>query len=242
MAIVSEDVRYTAIDSEMHGRLFRDDRWRSCRPAVMVFPEGFGISEHTYDAAQRITELGYIGLACDVYGEAYFHNGPSAELVERNRRVTSDQRRLRATGISALNLLRARDDVDASRIAAIGYCLGGTIAMELGFAAAPIAAIASFHPSFRGLTLPDAGNTPCPMDLYMGAEDYASPPEARTAFEAAMKGTGVRWRMILYGSVKHSYTNPNCSGMGDAVAYDAEAARHSWESMAALFEEAFAKV
>ena len=240
MAIIGEDVRYTAFDNTMHGRVFRDDRWTDPRPAVLIFPEGFGISEHTYDAARRVTELGYIGMACDLYGEAYFHNGPSDYLAARNRELTSNQALLRTTGTSALELLRARGDVDSARIAAAGYCFGGTIAIELGFAAAPIVAVASFHPSFRGLTLVDAGNTRCPMHLFIGAEDYSAQPAARMPFEEALNGAGVRWRMTLYGSVKHSYTNPDCQGMGDAVEYDAEADQDSFESMARLLARAFA--
>jgi dienelactone hydrolase len=240
MAIVSEDLRYTAIDTEMHGRLFRDDAWTGPRPAVLVFPEGFGISDHTYDAARRITELGYIGMACDIYGGAHFHNGPCPDLVERNLKLTSDRNRMRATGTVPLDLLRARDDVDAARIAAAGYCIGGTLAMELAFAEAPIRAAVAFHPSFRGLTLDDAGKSSCPVHLHIGVDDYAAPPEARAAFETAMRGTGVRWRMMLYGGVKHSFANPDCAGMGDAVAYDAEVHEDSWCSMAELFERQFA--
>jgi dienelactone hydrolase len=240
MAIISEDIRYDVLDRSMHGRLFRDDGWRDPRPAVMVFPEGFGISDHTYGAARRIAALGYVGFACDLYGEAYFHNGPSDYLRQRNVELTANQRLMRATGTSALDVLRERLDVDNARIAAAGYCIGGTIAMELGFAAAPIVAIASFHPSFKGMTLSDAANLPCPMQLFLGAEDYASPPEAREQFEKAMHGKGLRWRMTVYGSVKHSYTNPHCAGMGDAVAYDEEADRDSWDSMARMLETAFA--
>jgi dienelactone hydrolase len=239
MAIVSEQIRYPALDMAMHGRLFRDDSWREPRPAVLIFPEGFGISQHTYDAARRVAELGYVGMACDLYGEGYFHNGPSQYLRERNVVITTQQAVMRATGTSALDVLRARADVDPARIAAAGYCLGGTIAMELGFAGAPIVGIASFHPSFKGMTYADVANVLCPMEIFLGAEDYASPPEARALFEQAMHGKGVRWRMTVYGSVKHSYTNPNCEGMGDAVAYDAEADAHSFHAMAKMLEEVF---
>jgi dienelactone hydrolase len=240
MAILSEDIRYEAQGRPMHGRLFRDEAWQGPRPAVLVFPEGFGISEHTYDAAWRIAELGYLGFACDLYGEGWFHNGPHPYLMERNAELTTDCHALRAIGASALDLLAARSDVDASRIAAIGYCLGGTIAIELGFAAAPLAAISTFHPTFRGLTLADAGNTPCPMQLFVGADDYACPLAARETFEEALRDTGGRWQMTIYGGVKHSFTNPNCGGMGDKVAYDAEADRHSWSEMARLFEQVLA--
>lgn len=236
MAIVSEDIRYRAQGRTMHGRLFRDDAWQGARPAVTVFPEGFGISDHTYEAARRIARLGYLGFACDLYGEGFFHNGPHPYLGERNTELTTDRQALRAIGTSALAVLHARADVDAARIAAIGYCLGGTIAIELGFAGERLAAISTFHPTFRGLTLADAANTPCPMQLFVGADDYACRPEARVTFEAAMEGTGVRWQMTVYGGVRHSFTNPDCQGMGDKVAYDAEADRHSWSEMAALFE------
>jgi dienelactone hydrolase len=240
MAIVWEDIRYRALDLSMHGRLFRDDGWREPRPAVMIFPEGFGISDHTYDAARRVAAIGYVAMACDLYGDAYFHNGPSDYLRERNVEITTQQAVMRAVGMSALDALRARPDVDTARIAAAGYCLGGTIAMELGFAGAPIVGIAAFHPSFKGMTYADGAQVPCPMEVFLGAEDYASPPEARALFEQAMHGKGVRWRMTVYGSVKHSYTNPNCQGMGDAVAYDAEAERDSFEAMARMLATAFA--
>jgi dienelactone hydrolase len=76
MSVKAEDVRY---GSSMHGRLFRDDLSSDPRPGVLVFPEGFGISDHTYKAAERVAALGYVALACDLYGGGYFHNGPSPE-------------------------------------------------------------------------------------------------------------------------------------------------------------------
>jgi dienelactone hydrolase len=240
MPIISEDVQYEASGRPMHGRIFRDEGLPGPRPAVMVFPEGFGISEHTYDAARRIAELGYLGFACDLYGEGYFHNGPTDYLVERNAELTTDRNALRAIGTSALDVLASRDEVDDRRIAAIGYCLGGTVAIELGFTGAALAAISTFHPTFRGLTFADAGATRCPIQLFLGSDDFACPPAARAEFEEAMRDTGVSWQMTIYGGVKHSFTNPNCQGMGDAVRYDAEADRHSWRAMAALFERALA--
>lgn len=245
MTIVAEDIRYPLRnpdlpDLTMHGRLFREKALDGPRPAVMIFPEGFGISEHTYRAARRLAERGYVALACDLYGNGYFHNGPSEYLRERNVAITTNTALMRATGTSALEAVRVRADVDRTRIAAIGYCLGGTIAMELGFAGAPIVGIASFHPSFKGMTYADAAQLPCPMEIFLGAEDYASPPETRALFEQAMHGKATRWQMTVYGSVKHSYTNPDCQGMGDAVAYNAAADRHSWQAMLQMLDAVFA--
>ena len=237
---MNEDVRYTALDTPMHGRLFRDPSATGPQPGVLVFPEGFGISEHTYGIAEKLAALGYVALAADLYGEGFFHNGPSADIATRNAKITADPARMQAVGRSAFDLLAARPEVDAGRIAACGHCFGGTVATALAFSGAPVAAVASLHPSFRGLDLDRAANARCPIHLFVGAEDYAAPPAARAGFEAVMAGTGVRWRMTVYGGVKHGFTNPDCEGMGEKVAYDAEADADSWAQMTALFAAAFA--
>lgn len=239
MTVKAEDVRYEgAAGASMEGRLFRDDQSPDPRPGVLVFPEGFGISEHTYNAAERIAGLGYVAMACDLYGGGYFHNGPSPETQRRVSAIMAKPKGLLAIGNAAYNHLRSLACVDPDRIAAIGYCLGATVAMELAFSGAPIRAVAGFHPSFTGSTLADAEQTLGHLHLFVGAEDYAAPPQARAEFEQALAGKGVRWRMTVYGSVKHSFTNPNCAGMGDKVAYDAEADQHSFEAMRALFAQA----
>jgi dienelactone hydrolase len=242
MAIVSEDVRYTAIGMNMHGRVFRDDTLSGPRPGVLVHPEGFGISNHTYDLARRHAELGYVALACDLYGEAFYKNGGGAETRARHDKLRATPGGLLAVGKSAYEILSARPDVDRKRIAASGYCIGATIAIELAFSGGvPVAAVAGFHPTFHGVTHENAGNARGSIHVYMGDLDYACPPADRAAFEAAMKGKGVPWRMTIYGNVKHSYTNPDCTVLNDAnLAYDAAAAKHSWDAMQALFRDAFA--
>jgi dienelactone hydrolase len=241
MTIVSEDIRYTAIGMSMHGRLFRDDVQSGPRPAVLIFPEGYGISGHTYDMARRHAALGYVAMACDLYGEAFYKNGGGPEVRSRHDKLRAIEGGLLAIGRSAYDALSACADVDRKRIAASGYCIGATIAIELAFSGTPLAAVAGFHPTFHGVTLANAGNAHGPVHVFMGDLDYAAPPADRAAFEAAMKGKGVPWRMTIYGNVKHSYTNPACDALGDDnQAYDAAAERHSWEAMAELFRDAFA--
>ena len=240
MAIVSQDVRYFAGDTEMHGRLFWDPSRPDPLPGVLVYPEGFGISAHTYGEAGQIAQFGYVALACDLYGQGFFNNGPTPELAQRNKTALS---RLGLFGIgdSALRFLAAQRRVDPHRIGACGYCLGATIAVELALRNASIVAAAGFHPSLEGLSLEKAAAVSCPVHLFMGAEDYATPPEKRAALERAFKGSGKDWRMTVYGNVKHSYTNPYIQGMGDRCAYDEDAHRHSLAEMHTLFEREFAK-
>ena len=241
MAVKIEEVRYGAAGASMEGRLFRDSVSPDPKPGVLVFPEGFGISDHTYKAAERIASLGYVALACDLYGDAYFHNGPSPETQRRVNEIMTRPKGLLAIGNVAFDYLRSLACVDPDRIAAIGYCLGATVAMELAFSGMPIRAVAGFHPSFTGLSLDDAGQARGQMHLFVGAEDYAAPLQARAELEQALAGKGVDWRMTIYGSVKHSFTNPDCAGMGDKVAYDLDADQHSFEAMRSLFERTLSR-
>ncbi len=240
-SLIGEDVTYPAGDVSMRGRLFSDPRQPGPRPGVLVFPEGFGISEHTFGEARRIASLGYIALACDLYGGGYFHNGPSPVTLEKKNSVMS-RLGLAGIGSSALRFLASRPEVDPRRIAACGYCLGATVAIELALRGEPIVAVAAFHPSFDALSLEPPVRLSCPVHLFMGTRDYANSPEKRAPFESALKQVREpSWRMTLYGGVKHSYTNPNIVGMGEACGYDQEAHEHSFNSLAQLFGQCFAE-
>lgn len=238
MTTVGENVTYAAGETLMHGRLFTHPARPEPLPGVLVFPEGFGISEHTFREAQRISELGYVVLACDLYGGGYFFNGPSPVTVERRDRALAELG-LAGIGLSALQYLTSRPEVDRRRIAACGYCLGATVAIELALLNEPIAAVAGFHPSFHALSLDRAPNLSCPVHLFMGTLDYANSPENRAPFEAALKHAP-SWRMTIYGGVRHSFTNPHIQGMGEACGYDRQAHEHSFAGLTELFEQRFA--
>jgi dienelactone hydrolase len=238
--IQGEDVSYQAGAVVMRGRLFTHREQGERLPGVLVFPEGFGISEHTYTEARRIAALGYVTLACDLYGDGYFHNGPS-DVTRQLRDRTVAELGLQGIGGPALNYLAARSEVDARRIAACGYCLGATVAMELALLGSSVAAVAGFHPSFDHLSLDQPTRLSCPIHLFMGTLDYAGAPEKRTPFELAMKHVRQpSWRMTIYGGVRHSFTNPHIQGMGDACGYDREAHEHSFAGLTSLFSQQFA--
>ncbi len=244
MTITAEDVTYPAQGRVMHGRLFAHSTApggsRAARPGVLVFPEGFGISEHTFHEARRIAELGYVALACDLYGDGYFFNGPSQVTLDRRDRVLAEIG-LKGIGSSALKFLSERSEVDPGRIAACGYCLGATVAMDLALRAEPVVAVAAFHPSFHALSLEPHARLSCPVHLYMGTLDYANAPEKRAPFESALKhAREPSWRLTLYSGVKHSFTNPNLQGMEDACGYDREAHEHSFQGLTDLFARQFA--
>lgn len=225
----------------MHGRVYRNDALREPAPGVLVFPEAFGISEHTYRAARRVAELGYVAMACDLHGNAFFRNSSDDEIARRFAAILEYSANVRNIAHSAMQTLCSQPGVNGEKLAAIGYCFGGALSVELAFSGAPIAAAIAFHPGFHGITLADAANSRASLLLCIGSEDPYAPPEARAAFESALQDTGVRWQLNLYGGVRHSFTNPASGGPPESVAYDARADSDSWRAMTELLDEAFAR-
>ncbi len=128
--------------------------------------------------------------------------------------------------------------MDPARVAAIGYCFGGTMSLELGRSGAELAAIVGFHAGLATDRPEDAGNIRCPVLVCIGADDPIIPAEQRAAFEAEMRAGGVDWQMHVYGGVQHTFTNPAATGAGiPGIAYDEAADRRSWNAMLGLFAE-----
>ena len=133
--------------------------------------------------------------------------------------------------------------MDAERIAAIGFCFGGTIALELARSGAPVRAVVGFHSDLAtAAPLTDARAITGRVLVCIGADDPLILPEQRAAFEGEMRDGGVEWQMQLYGGVVHNFTNPRSASMNmpDAVRYDAYADRHSGSLMQGLFDEVLA--
>ena len=128
---------------------------------------------------------------------------------------------------------------DPDRLAAIGYCFGGTMSLELARSGAPLAAVVGFH---SGLATPhpeDAANITGKVLVCIGADDPIIPPEQRLGFEDEMRAAGVDWQMHVYGGAVHSFTNPTADGSNPAIRYDQHADERSWLAMQGLFAEVF---
>lgn len=148
----------------------------------------------------------------------------------------------RARAQGSLDALLAQPEVDRAKIAAIGYCFGGTMALELARAGAAIAAVAGFHSGLVTARAEDARNIRGKVLVCIGADDPGIPPDQRATFEQEMCDGGVDWRVHLYGGVVHSFTNTEAAKLGrpEFARYDAGADARSWSEMIALFDEVFA--
>lgn len=238
----SETVNYQADGLSMKGQLFRPAGASGPRPGVLVFPEAFGLGEHALSKAERIAGLGYVALACDLHGEAR-HVSDMGEMMSLLGQVSGNVAKTRARGQGALEALTAQPGVDASKVAAVGYCFGGTLSLELACSGADLAAVVGFHSGLSAVSVGDAGNIKGRVLVCLGADDPGIPPEQRVAFEAALRQGGVNWDMHLYGKVVHSFTNEKAGALNrpEFARYDAHADRESFESMRRLFEETLGK-
>jgi len=216
-----------------------DDGRPGARPGVVLFPEAFGVGEHVFERARRLAAVGYVALAADPYGDgAQARDLPHA--IELMTAVRSDTSRWRARAQAALDTLCAQPGVDRNKVAAIGYCFGGSTALELGRSGAPLRAVVSFHGGLEAPKPEDAAKIRAKVLVCHGAGDPLVGPEQVAAFEDLMRKTTVDWQLVSYGGAVHSFTNPDADKLGNpALAYNAAADRRSWAAMLALFEEAF---
>ncbi|MBV9273040.1 MAG: dienelactone hydrolase family protein [Verrucomicrobia bacterium] len=235
----TEILRYEADGLLMQSHLYFEDG-ASRRPGILVFPEAFGLSQHAKNQAERLAGLGYATLACDLHGEGkLFSDLKSVSgILERLRNEPSH---IRARAKGGLESLIARPEVDSSRVGAIGYCFGGTMALELARDGSQIAGVVGFHSGLATVAPQDARNIKGKVLVCIGADDPVIPADQRTDFEREMRNGGVDWQMHLYGGVVHSFTNPEAdkAGRTEISRYNAKAADRSWASMLAFLKEIF---
>jgi dienelactone hydrolase len=232
-----EDIEYVHDGVRMVGQLAVDDGRAGTRPAVLVSHDAMGISDHPKRTARRLAELGYVALAIDYHGGGT--TLPPDEIGPRLGALMGDAMKTRAVARAGLDTLLASQYADATKVAAIGYCFGGTLSLELARSGAELAAVVGFHSGLATDHPEDAANITGKVLVCIGADDPIIPPEQRLAFEEEMRAAGVDWQLHLYGGAVHSFTNPLADGSNPALRYDAIADERSWHSMLALFGEVF---
>ncbi|XIE81573.1 dienelactone hydrolase family protein [Streptomyces sp. SBR177] len=205
------------------------------RPAVLIGPEGMGLSDVERRRADALAELGYVALAFDLHGGRYL--AEPQEMLARCMPLLADPDRMRGIGRAALDVLRAEPRTDRGRIAAIGYGTGGAVALELGRAGVDLRAIGTVNGLVTGRP-GEAGNIRCPVWAGVGSEDPIMPPAQRSAFTAEMQGAGVDWRLTVYGGALHAFHHPPVDHPTvPGVGHHPRHAERSWRDILALLAE-----
>jgi dienelactone hydrolase len=240
-ALRGETVEYRHGETVLEGFLAWDDSLPGARPGVLVVHEWTGIGPYVKRRVDELARLGYVAFAADIYGKGVRPAG-GAEAAKTASIYKDDRPLMRARAQAGFDVLRAHPLVDRARVAAIGYCFGGTTALELARSGAPLAGVVSVHGGL-GTPLPaDPGGVKAAVLVLHGADDPFVPPEEVRAFEAEMRRAGADWRLVAYGGAVHSFTNPEAgSDPSRGAAYDARADRRSWRDMQVFFEEIFGR-
>ena len=235
----TEHVRYSADGLDMIGTLVLPEDVSTPRPGVLVFPHAFGPGEHSRGKAEKLAALGYVALECDLYGSA--QSGSMDRLGELLGPMREHAEKVRARTMEPLKLLAARPEVDDTKLAAIGFCFGGTMSYELALAGADIKAAVGFHSGLQVTSPGDAGRIKAKVLTMVGADDPSIPAEAREGFAKMLGEAKVDYTMTVYGGVVHSFTDPGADHLGrpEFARYDATADRRSWAQMSEMFEEVF---
>ena len=210
------------------------------RPAVMVMHDAHGLGNQVRDTARRLAQLGYIALASDMYGGGVLHADPKAAGVSLAP-LWNDAQLLRSRVVAWYETLRARADVDATRIAAIGYCFGGQCVLELARSGADVRAVVSYHGILKTKLPAVPGAVRAHVAVYTGAKDPYAPAEDVESLRQEMIAAGVRSDITVFGDVYHSFTNPEKTSIGvEGLGYDEVAHKVSWAGTLALLEQALA--
>lgn len=232
--IEAKAVDYSAQGMVMRGYLAYDGNLKGKQPGVLVVHEWWGINDYVRRRVRMLAELGYIGLAVDMYGEGKQATNPdeagklSSELMKNPDMAT-------ARFMAAIDLLKQQPMVDPDRIAAIGYCFGGGIVLNMARQGLDLKEVVSFHGILTPIIHAQVGAIRAKILVLNGADDKFISLEQIEAFKQEMKSVGANLRFISYPGAIHSFTNPDATELGKkfnmAVAYNAEADRKSWDEM-----------
>jgi dienelactone hydrolase len=232
----TETLEYRDGGTVCQGVLIYDETKPGKRPGIVVAPDIRGVGLRPADRMQKLAGLGYAVLVADMYGNGTqmrdFPHG--MELIKE---VRSSNAGWRSRINAAVAALAAAPQADAGRIAAIGYCFGGSTVLELALSGTPLKAVVSLHGGLDGLQLQDAGNIKAKVLICTGSEDPLVPVANVTAVQEAFRAAKVAdWEVVTFSNTKHSFTDPNVPD-SPMTAYNNAADDRSWAAMTGLFQE-----
>jgi len=235
--IRTEPVEYKQGDAVLEGFLAYDTSIKGKRPGVLVVHQWKGLGDYEKKRADMLARLGYNVLCVDIYGKGVRPNDPKDAAAEAGK-YKSNRQLLRDRAGAGLDVLKKHELTDPKRIAAIGYCFGGTTVLELARSGSDIAGVVSFHGALDSPDPAAGRNIKCKVLALHGADDPFVPPKDVAAFEEEMRGGKVDWQLVAYGGAVHSFTDWNAGNDNSkGAAYHEKADRRSWEAMKQFFTE-----
>lgn len=241
-AVIREEaVTYKDGDTVMKGFIVYDDASNAKRPGMIVVHEWWGITKHTRAEARRFAQQGYTAFVADMYGDAKSADNP-ADAGALMKSIMGNSAAVQSRFIAAREQLAKHESVDAKRIGASGYCMGGAVVLRAARAGVDLGAVAAFHPSLGGYAT-GPGPVKAKILVLNGADDPFNKPEQINAFKKDMETARADLMFINYPGAVHAFTNPEASEKGKQfnlpLAYNAEVDKQSKAEAAKFFSAVF---
>jgi len=237
----TETCTYSDAGVTLKGYLAYDEKRTDKRPGILVMPEAFGLGKNAKKRAERLAELGYVGLGGDPFGDGKEFTDLQ-DAIKVAGALMADPAKFRARARAGIDKLASLPQVDATRLAAIGYCMGGTFALELARDGAPLKGVVSFHGGLQTQRPAQPGGVKAKVLVCHGSDDPMIPTPQVNAFVDEMTKAKADWQLVSYGNTVHSFTNPDADGsMMPGIKFNAQSDARSWLAMKNFFEEIFAK-
>ncbi|MGQ0627107.1 MAG: dienelactone hydrolase family protein [Phycisphaerales bacterium] len=235
-----EMIEYMHAGQTLQGILAVDDAIKGKRPGILLCHEWWGCNDNMKEKAGKLAKEGYIAFALDMYGKGNVTTDPKQASAWLGT-TFADPAAMRARAGAGLKILTDHALCDASRVAATGYCMGGTVALELARTGATLKAVVCFHTSNLSAKVPaDNAKIKARVLVCNGADDEFIKADEKATFMKQMKDAGIDHQFIEYGGAVHAFTNAKADSFKiPSVGYNKNADERSWKAMKALFDESF---
>ncbi len=241
-AVQGREVVYKADGTTLKGYVAYDDAVKGKRPGILVIHEWWGLNDYARQRARMFAEQGYTALALDMYGNGKQAHHPD-DAQKFSSEVSKNEKLARSRFDAALKLLRKQSSVNPDDVAAVGYCFGGSVALNMARLGEPLKAVLSYHGGLATNQPAEPGKVKARIASFTGEDDPFIPATQVAAFREEMNKAGVAYIALTYPGAKHAFTNPEADKLGQEfklpLAYNATADKASWEEGLKFLAEAF---
>lgn len=240
MAIVRQTLVYDGPGGPFEGVIAWEDEVETARPGVLVCPNILGQKESDNRKAEDLAKLGYVALACDVYGQGKRKTRDSDNVAEYMNALNADRTLLRDRLSASLEALRGFPAVDPAKVAAIGFCFGGKCVLDMARSRLPILGGVSFHGVYDQPDYANAQPITAKLLVCHGWEDPLATPEQMVALGRELTEAKADWQIHAYGNAGHAFTDIDLARpAAPGIAYEERADRRSWKAMSDFLAELF---
>jgi dienelactone hydrolase len=240
--IIGKVVEYTANNVALKGYIVYDTALKEKRPAVIVVHEWWGVTDYPKKRAEMLASLGYVAFAVDMYGNGKVADNPG-DAQKFAGESMKDLSLLKAKFLAAIELLKKNKHVDSTRIAAIGYCYGGGVVLNMARAGVDLKGVVSFHGSLATTTSTQKGNVKAKILVCNGGADKFILENDIKNFKQEMKAADADFKFLSYKGALHAFTNPAATELGKKfnmpIAYNESGDKRSWKEMRRFLKAIF---